>query len=158
VETFFSIIWWIESSKEQHFCNILDVFTITLDQFNASLLNKSIHFLKNKTYQSVLNFLSVKQKNKNKKKIFIEDKIHLNILSELDIAVSFGHLFYNPHIKDNITLLLPCTHKLLSGLLSIIHKQPILPLGMLKIARHTLTWELSGLIKPKHPLWPFFDK
>ncbi len=41
------IIWWIESSKEQHlfeieiFCNVINVFTITFDQFNASLLNKT---------------------------------------------------------------------------------------------------------------------
>ncbi len=47
---FFRILWWIESSKEQHlfgleiFCNIINVFTATFDQFNASLLNKSIHF------------------------------------------------------------------------------------------------------------------
>ncbi len=27
--------------------NIINVFTVTFDQFNASLLNKSIHFLKN---------------------------------------------------------------------------------------------------------------
>ncbi len=40
---------WIESSKEQHlfeteiFCNIINVFTVTFDQFNASLMNKSIN-------------------------------------------------------------------------------------------------------------------
>ncbi len=45
----------LESSKEQGlfkieiFCNILNVFTITFDWFNASLLNKSIIKLK-KTY------------------------------------------------------------------------------------------------------------
>ncbi len=27
--------------------NIINVFTVTFDQFNASLLNKIIHFLKN---------------------------------------------------------------------------------------------------------------
>ncbi len=27
--------------------NIINVFTVTFDQFNASMLNKSIHFLKN---------------------------------------------------------------------------------------------------------------
>ncbi len=48
---FLRIIWWIESSKEQHlfeieiFCNIISVFTVTFDQFNASLLNKSIKIL-----------------------------------------------------------------------------------------------------------------
>ncbi len=42
----FRILWWIESSKEQHlfemefFCNIINVFT---DQFNASLQNKGIN-------------------------------------------------------------------------------------------------------------------
>ncbi len=30
-----------------HNDNILNVFTVTFDQFNATLLNKSIHFLKN---------------------------------------------------------------------------------------------------------------
>jgi len=28
------------------FCNIIDVFTVTFDQFNASLLNKSINNFK----------------------------------------------------------------------------------------------------------------
>ncbi len=49
VETqiFFTILWWIEISKDQHcfviriFCNIIVVFNVTFDQFNASLLNKS---------------------------------------------------------------------------------------------------------------------
>ncbi len=36
-------------SKEQHlfeieiFCNIINAFTVTFDQFNVSLMNKSIH-------------------------------------------------------------------------------------------------------------------
>jgi len=41
------ILWWIESSEEPHlfeirifFCKIRNVFTLTFDQFNASLLNK----------------------------------------------------------------------------------------------------------------------
>ncbi len=47
---FFRFLWWIESSEEQHlseieiFCNIINVFIITFDQFTASLLNKSINF------------------------------------------------------------------------------------------------------------------
>ncbi len=46
----FRFLWWIESSEEQHlseieiFCNIINVFIITFDQFKASLLNKSINF------------------------------------------------------------------------------------------------------------------
>ncbi len=49
----FRIFWWIESSKEQHlfeieiFCGI-NVCTVTFDQFNASLLNKSINNNNNK--------------------------------------------------------------------------------------------------------------
>ncbi len=49
---FFRIHRWIESSKEQHlfeieiFCNIINVITVTFDQFNASLMDKSINFLK----------------------------------------------------------------------------------------------------------------
>ncbi len=44
---FFRILWWIESSKEQHLfeieilCDIINVFTVTFDQCNASLLHKS---------------------------------------------------------------------------------------------------------------------
>ncbi len=40
-----------QSSDEQHlfeieiFCNIIHVFTVTFNQLNASLLNKSINFL-----------------------------------------------------------------------------------------------------------------
>ncbi len=50
---FFSIIWWTESSNEQHLfrleivCNITH-FTFNFDQFNAPLLNTSIHFLEKK--------------------------------------------------------------------------------------------------------------
>ncbi len=37
-----------ESSEDQRlheiFCNIINVFTVTFDQFNASLLNKMIDF------------------------------------------------------------------------------------------------------------------
>ncbi len=51
---FFRIHRWIESSKEQHlyeteiFCNIMNFFTFTFDQFNASLMNKSINFFQAK--------------------------------------------------------------------------------------------------------------
>ncbi len=47
-------ICWIESWIEQHlfgteiFCNIINVFTVTFDQFNESLLNKNIFSFKNK--------------------------------------------------------------------------------------------------------------
>jgi len=47
---FFRIHRRIESSEEQHlleieiFCNIINVFTVTFDQFNVSLMNKSINF------------------------------------------------------------------------------------------------------------------
>ncbi len=46
---FFRILWWIESSKEQHLfkikilSNIINDFTVTLQQFIASLLKKSIY-------------------------------------------------------------------------------------------------------------------
>ncbi len=62
---FFRFLWWIESSEEQHlceieiFCNIINVFIITFDQFKASLLNKSINFYnflpKNYTDSKLLN-------------------------------------------------------------------------------------------------------
>ncbi len=38
---------WIENSKEQHLFEILSDFTVTFDQFNAFLINKSINFFKN---------------------------------------------------------------------------------------------------------------
>ncbi len=44
------------SSKEEHlfeielFCNIIKVFTATFNQFNASLMNKSINFFPTKSY------------------------------------------------------------------------------------------------------------
>ncbi len=46
VETVLDYIFWIfggwnESSNAQHICNIINVFTVTFDQFNASLLDKS---------------------------------------------------------------------------------------------------------------------
>ncbi len=47
---FFRFPWWIESSEEQHlseieiFCNIINVFIFTFDQFKPSLLNKSSNF------------------------------------------------------------------------------------------------------------------
>ncbi len=34
------------------FCNILNVFTVTFDQFNASLLNKSLHFFQKQNKKS----------------------------------------------------------------------------------------------------------
>ncbi len=49
-----------KSSKEQHlfeteiFCNIINVFTVIFDQFNASMLNKNINFFK-KNYPKHLN-------------------------------------------------------------------------------------------------------
>ncbi len=45
---FLSILCLRESSKVQHlfelkiFCNIINVFTVTFDQLNASLLNKNL--------------------------------------------------------------------------------------------------------------------
>ncbi len=44
---FFRIFLW----KQQHniFCNIINAFTVTFDQLNASLLNKSVHLFLNLT-------------------------------------------------------------------------------------------------------------
>ncbi len=60
---FFRILWWIESSKEhlfeiESFCNIINIFTVTFDQFNASLMNKSINFLEKK--MDVTDYISPK--------------------------------------------------------------------------------------------------
>ncbi len=59
---FFWNLWWIESSKEQHlfeikiFCNIINIFTGTFDQFNASLLNKTINFIQDQQWHPDLRF------------------------------------------------------------------------------------------------------
>jgi len=34
--------------RNKHFCNMLNIFTVTFDQFDASLLNKSIHLFPSK--------------------------------------------------------------------------------------------------------------
>ncbi len=44
------ILWWTafiwsRNLRSKIFCNIINVFTVTFDQFNASLLNKSINFI-----------------------------------------------------------------------------------------------------------------
>ncbi len=36
------------------FCNIIKVFTVTFDQFNASLLNKCINFFQNGKQKTLL--------------------------------------------------------------------------------------------------------
>ncbi len=60
----FGILWWTESSKEQHlfeteiFCNITNVFIVTFDQFNAFLLNKSINFLLTPNFWMVSDMIS----------------------------------------------------------------------------------------------------
>ncbi len=62
---FFRILWW-KSSKEQHlfeveiFCDIINVFPVTFNQFNACLMNKSIHlFSKGDLTMSFINVLSL---------------------------------------------------------------------------------------------------
>ncbi len=59
----FRILWWIESSKEQHFiwnrnfCNIINVLAVTFNQFNATLLIESINlFFLNLTDPFYFNF------------------------------------------------------------------------------------------------------
>ncbi len=57
VETkiFSRILWWTKSSKPhlfetEIFCNMTNVFPTTFDQFNVSLLNKSIDSFKKKIF------------------------------------------------------------------------------------------------------------
>ncbi len=48
------ILWWIEYLKA--FYNIINVLTVTFDQFNVSMLNQMlIYFQKNPTDSKVLN-------------------------------------------------------------------------------------------------------
>ncbi len=47
---FFRILWWIENSKQhlfetEVFCNIINVFTVTFDQFIGSLLKRNINLI-----------------------------------------------------------------------------------------------------------------
>ncbi len=59
---FFMILWWIQSSKEQHLFETksfvtlcyVNVFTVTFDQLNVSLLNKK-YFLSTKQTNKTLN-------------------------------------------------------------------------------------------------------
>ncbi len=59
----FRILWWIESSNEQHLfereiiCNMINVFTVTFEQFNASLLNKNTHFFTFERYCKEVKFI-----------------------------------------------------------------------------------------------------
>ncbi len=54
---FFRIHRWIEISKEhilfkiETFCNIINAFIVTFDQFNASLLNKNINYFRPQTFE-----------------------------------------------------------------------------------------------------------
>ncbi len=44
--SFFRIIWWIEGAEEQHIFEMeifYNVFTVTFDQFNASLQHKILY-------------------------------------------------------------------------------------------------------------------
>ncbi len=65
----FRIFWWIESSKELHLLeieiifNIINVFTVTFDPFDESLLNKNItlFFFMLLTPNIILNQVKYKQ-------------------------------------------------------------------------------------------------
>ncbi len=88
---FFRIYRWIESSTEQCLfeisCNIINIFTVTLDQFNASLLDKSINlFLPPKVwmvvyhgYQNIWHGTRVFNTDNNNKKHFLSSKSFHNI-------------------------------------------------------------------------------
>ncbi len=58
---------WTERSKEQHLfeikilCNIINVFTVTFDQFNESLLNKMKNLYKNADVNSVYIYIYLKK-------------------------------------------------------------------------------------------------
>ncbi len=44
------IFFRIHLFEMETFCNIINVFTVTFDQFNASLLNKNINLFKKRTF------------------------------------------------------------------------------------------------------------
>ncbi len=52
----YNVFLWIESSKEQHLF-VINIFTVSFDLFNASLLNESISFF----FSSFLNLLQTFQ-------------------------------------------------------------------------------------------------
>ncbi len=46
---FVRIIWWITVFEIEIFCNIINVFTVSFDQFYVSLVNKSINLFQKET-------------------------------------------------------------------------------------------------------------
>ncbi len=74
---FFRIHRWIKSSKELHlfeieiFYNILHVFTVTFDQFNAALMHKNIIFFQ------IFEWFSVVFNINNNKKYFLSNKVFI---------------------------------------------------------------------------------
>ncbi len=99
----FPRIWWIESSKElislfidgdlliiwnRNLCDILNVFTVTFDQFNASLLNINMIFLK---------------KKKKKKKISLTPNFDTVTFSQL--LSTFWHKIWNWNFVETDTFL-----------------------------------------------------
>jgi len=88
---FFRIHRWIDSSEEQRlfetevFCNIINVFTATFDQFNASLLNKNVVFFLHLVGQTrVSDHVSSSSKtlSQNETQTFEELKWHKDIKKE----------------------------------------------------------------------------
>ncbi len=48
VEIGFTDEYKVQKNKKTNLCNIINTFTATVDQFNASLMNKSSNYLKTK--------------------------------------------------------------------------------------------------------------
>ncbi len=107
-------LWWIESSKEQIlfenevFCNIINVFTVTFDQFNASLLNKHINFQRTRKfywpqtfeqYCILRNRLFLPQNNNIKKDIA---SLHLTNLT-FPLWILSVQLFFPPQNTKKIS-------------------------------------------------------
>ncbi len=59
---------WIDAEKDcEILCDIINVFAVTFDQFNATLLNKSFHFfIENKSYFWMLVYHSFQRSIKQK--------------------------------------------------------------------------------------------
>ncbi len=88
---FFRFLWWIDRSEEQHlseieiFCNIINVFIVTFDQFKASLLNKSINFYnKKKKNYTDSKWVAAENKKKlsNNKNMLLETGLWLKMQSD----------------------------------------------------------------------------
>ncbi len=110
---FFKIYWWIESSKEQSlfeigtFCNNINVFTVTFDQWNGFFLNKHIKHKKptnpQVTKKMFLNALRFSDKETNTCETIATARYRKGTTSCFDYSVVVStHAHFHLFIQRNI--------------------------------------------------------